>query len=45
LAKARFFTTVRWVQDAVFDVGRDGPEAAEASIAALHDHLESAYHS
>jgi aminoglycoside 2''-phosphotransferase len=44
-AKARFFTTVRWVQDAVFDVGRDGPQAPEASIAGLHHHLESAYHS
>ncbi|SRR6266487_4622923 len=42
-AKARFFTTVRWLQDVVFDVGRDGPHAAEPGIARLHDHLETAY--
>jgi aminoglycoside 2''-phosphotransferase len=44
-AKARFFTTVRWLQDVVFDVGRDGPDAAEPSIARLHDHLATAYRS
>jgi aminoglycoside 2''-phosphotransferase len=44
-AKARFFTTVRWLQDVLYDVRRDGPHAADASIARLHDHLETAYHS
>jgi aminoglycoside 2''-phosphotransferase len=45
LAKARFFTTVRWLQDVVFDVGRDGPHAAEPGIARLREHLETAYRS
>jgi len=44
-AKARFFTTVRWLQDVLYDVELDGPRAAEASIAGLHDHLETAHHS
>ena len=44
-AKARFFTTVRWLQDILYDVEVDGPHAAEASIARLHDHLQTAYHS
>ena len=44
-AKARFFTTVRWLQDVLYDVEVDGPHVAAASIARQHDHLQTAYHS
>jgi hypothetical protein len=36
---------VRWLQDVRYEVERDSPDAAEASIARLHDHLQTAYHS
>jgi aminoglycoside 2''-phosphotransferase len=38
LAKVRFFTTLRWLQDLVYDVEFNGP--ADESLQGLRDHLE-----
>jgi aminoglycoside 2''-phosphotransferase len=41
LAKARFFTTVRFLQDAVYDVQRSDRRALDDSLAGLRDRLDA----
>jgi aminoglycoside 2''-phosphotransferase len=41
LAKARFFTTVRWIQDALFVVARGDGEGVEACLRRLREHLRA----
>jgi aminoglycoside 2''-phosphotransferase len=41
LAKARFFTTVRWIQDALFVMARGDGEAVEACLRRLREHLRA----
>jgi hypothetical protein len=39
VTKARFFTTLRWAQDLLFDIERADLDAVEESLQGLRDHV------